>query len=94
MKQSEIEAAAQQTKPLIQETPATQEEKQAMASDQNQIQEITNPPLISTTSSGQNESLSQVQQLADTLKNLKLSSEEHDKVRELLEKGDQADTHE
>jgi len=34
MKQSEIEAAAQQQpKPLIQETPATKEEKEAMTSD-------------------------------------------------------------
>ena len=35
MKQSEIEAAAaqQQPKPLIQETPATKEEKEAMTAD-------------------------------------------------------------
>lgn len=52
MKQSEIEAAAAQNPmPLIQ---VSKEEKpdNAITSDQNQIQEITNPPLISQTSSG------------------------------------------
>jgi hypothetical protein len=41
---------------------------------------------------GASEPVSQVKQLADTLKNVKLSSDERDKVRELVEQGDSEHT--
>ena len=46
------------------------------------------------TIAGSDEPLSQVKQLQDTLKNVKLTSEEREKVRELVEQGDTEGTQE
>jgi hypothetical protein len=49
--------------------------------------------LISQTSSGASE-FSQIQELADTLKNMKLTHEEREKIMELSKSGDTPETHE